>query len=224
MIELFIAGYPRSGNTWLNRTLCDLMNAPLQNLPNTEMEWSYSEIREDWCIVRKTHWYVQDWSGNGYIQGSTPRMVFIYRDPRDTAVSVMHYKNATNLKEVIRGLNKDSDKGYGIRSMINGWIKYQPDFIISYEDLHFMPHKKLSELYIKVTGREVSEEKVSRVIERQKFSNLAPQYPHSMRKGIVGDWKNYFTRDDAVTFSNLYQDLLEDLGYEENNSWINWKD
>lgn len=40
------------------------------------------------------------------------------------------------------------------------------------------------------------------------------------RKGISGDWKNYFTRKDGEFFDELAGQLLIDLGYEKNRDWI----
>ena len=40
------------------------------------------------------------------------------------------------------------------------------------------------------------------------------------RKGIAGDWKRFFTRTDARQFQQLTGDLLQRLGYEKDDSWI----
>jgi hypothetical protein len=40
------------------------------------------------------------------------------------------------------------------------------------------------------------------------------------RKGIAGDWVNYFNRRHAEVFDDLFGDLLVRLGYEESSSWV----
>jgi hypothetical protein len=40
------------------------------------------------------------------------------------------------------------------------------------------------------------------------------------RKGIAGDWANYFTRQHAEAFDERFGDLLVRLGYETNSDWI----
>ena len=40
------------------------------------------------------------------------------------------------------------------------------------------------------------------------------------RKGIVGDWKNYFTREDGEIFDRFAGEQLIALGYEPNREWI----
>ena len=40
--------------------------------------------------------------------------------------------------------------------------------------------------------------------------------PHShYRKGVAGDWQNYFTPEHEATFSHEYPDLLQGLGYAD---------
>jgi hypothetical protein len=39
------------------------------------------------------------------------------------------------------------------------------------------------------------------------------------RKGISGDWRNYFTKRDKQIFKDVAGDLLIKLGYENNNRW-----
>jgi len=39
------------------------------------------------------------------------------------------------------------------------------------------------------------------------------------RKGIAGDWRNYFTDRHKARFKELYGDIVVNLGYEEKNIW-----
>lgn len=41
------------------------------------------------------------------------------------------------------------------------------------------------------------------------------------RKGIVGDWRNYFTKADGLRFCELAGRGLVELGYEPDDSWVN---
>jgi hypothetical protein len=40
------------------------------------------------------------------------------------------------------------------------------------------------------------------------------------RKGIVGDWKNHFTKADGELFDSICGSCLIDMGYEPNRNWI----
>jgi len=41
-----------------------------------------------------------------------------------------------------------------------------------------------------------------------------------VRKGVSGDWKNYFTYEDGKLFKELTGDSLLEFGYEEHDSWV----
>jgi hypothetical protein len=41
-----------------------------------------------------------------------------------------------------------------------------------------------------------------------------------LRKGIAGDWKNAFTPEAARVFDAYAGDLLIELGYERDHSWV----
>ncbi len=42
---------------------------------------------------------------------------------------------------------------------------------------------------------------------------------HKYRKGVAGDWRNYFTPRVADAFRAQYGDLLMQLGYEQDKNW-----
>jgi len=39
------------------------------------------------------------------------------------------------------------------------------------------------------------------------------------RKGVSGDWKNYFTKKDGLIFEQLSKGLLKEFGYEDAQEW-----
>jgi hypothetical protein len=42
---------------------------------------------------------------------------------------------------------------------------------------------------------------------------------HHFRKGVWGDWRNHFTDLHVERFKELYQDVVELLGYESDDDW-----
>ena len=40
------------------------------------------------------------------------------------------------------------------------------------------------------------------------------------RKGVAGDWKNYFTRRDGELFHELAGDCMQLMGYEQDGTWV----
>ena len=219
--EIFTTAYPRSGNTWLVRLLSDLLNASQQDIPSEPLINTFAEKIEPNYIIRKTHWYEWQYPNIGYA-GEPCKIIWISRDIRDMAVSIMHYRSLTSdqLQNTIISLDNPGLPDVGIHAFVNGWTENPPDFHVTYESLHNDPITVLKELHLEIAGESVSDERIERVIERQQFGRWNQTFPHSMRKGIVGDWRNFFHYDDAILFEKLYGDILRFLGYTEDSSWM----
>jgi hypothetical protein len=68
---------------------------------------------------------------------------------------------------------------------------------------------------------------LKKCIENGRFSNMSAGRKQGkakpdahVRKGVSGDWKNYFTYEDGKLFSELTRNALVDFGYEENANWF----
>jgi hypothetical protein len=219
--EVFITGFPRSGNTWLNRIVCDLLDAPLQNIPSEELDYSRTKTHGTDYVVRKTHWYRYEYDEleNGYY-GRPTKVVWISRDPRDMIVSMMHYRSTDQVQPIIKTIETPEWPKRGFRKFIKGWLEHPPDYHITYEDLHRDPVNHLAWMYEAVTGRFVSAKIIEEVVERQQFKKLKHLDPHSMHKGVVGDWKNHFTYDAAIEMEKKYSEILRTLGYTTDPNWV----
>lgn len=75
-------------------------------------------------------------------------------------------------------------------------------------------------------GFEASIEKCASVAEEYSFKRLSDREPgkedtgNYLRKGIVGDWKNYFTGTARQVFQERVGERLVRLGYEKDNKWV----
>jgi hypothetical protein len=57
--------------------------------------------------------------------------------------------------------------------------------------------------------------------ERQTGRNKGQENKDAfLRKGIAGDWRNYFSKESARVFDHYGGDVLIELGYEKDRSWI----
>ena len=215
--EIFTVGYPRSGNTWLGRLLSDLLNCPWQEIPEHPILY-YGSHQNGKFVVRKRH-------TNEMVNGLS---VFIYRDPRDVCVSRYFYYQHSSLQETIEKMyspGEDDLDSYGpyesyIRSIWGHPEKYT--VLLAYEDLHKSPILTLRGIVYEISGTALPNKYILESYERQKFENVLEKYPdykHSMRKGIVGDWMNHFERDDGLLFHEYFGELLLDQGYIENGDW-----
>ena len=98
--------------------------------------------------------------------------------------------------------------------------------IIFYEDMLTNPNKVLQEIFdfLSIKNNKTT---IKACIEAGSFKKMsdgrvqgdAVQGAH-VRKGVSGDWKNYFTYKDALLFDEIAGDALLEFGYETNKNWI----
>lgn len=217
--EVFIAGFPRSGTTWLNRLLCEMLNAGQQNLLGEPLALEYIDTPDSTYVVRKTHWYRAEYSGVGYF-GRPTKVVWISRDPRDMVASMMHYRHAPTIGPVIDTIETPEWPERGFAKYIDGWLEEPPDYHVTYEDLHNNPLNCLSGMYEAITERVISLERVEEIVEKHRFDKWVERFPHAMHKGVIGDWKNHFTYDDALVMEWKYGRILRTLGYTTDPNWV----
>lgn len=96
---------------------------------------------------------------------------------------------------------------------------------VRYEDLLERPHEEVGEL-ARFLGADASEEAIEQAVSSASFEKSTKGRERGQedtssffRKGIAGDWKNYFTERDKQIFKEEAGDLLIRLGYEEDYDW-----
>jgi hypothetical protein len=223
MKQIFTAGWPRSGNTWLNRLLGDLLNSPLQipGDPNAPLE-HFGPGRDGGYVIRKTHLMPNEKPDGG-------PTVFIHRDPRDVAVSAFFYRGGpdkTTLMQVIESMTVAHPKHANItyhqpgvyKRMVEGWLE-AAEVTTSYEMLYYNGHDELLRIGQALGVEGLTWEWCGEVHKRQYFGNLAARYPHSMRKGIAGDWKNHFGKQEGRRITQILGKLMIEQGYIDDLGW-----
>jgi hypothetical protein len=96
---------------------------------------------------------------------------------------------------------------------------------IRYEDLVADTPGTMRALY-RWLGVDAADAIIDRVIEQSSFERNSggrkrgeADNTAEWRKGISGDWKNYFTEDDKAIVKSAVGTLLMELGYERDMSW-----
>lgn len=98
---------------------------------------------------------------------------------------------------------------------------------VRYEDLVAETGKQVRRVYEWLGVSEtVSDARLEQVIDECKFENFSGGRKRGeadalaeWRKGIIGDWRNYFTEDDKRLFKAVAGGLLVELGYEKDLEW-----
>ena len=97
--------------------------------------------------------------------------------------------------------------------------------VIFYEDLLANPEEVLKEC-LSFLSAKTPNKALDKCVEVGSFKNMsagrkkgdAIQNAH-VRKGVSGDWKNYFTHKDGKLFQDIVGDALVKYGYETDDKW-----
>jgi Sulfotransferase family len=112
------------------------------------------------------------------------------------------------------------------RAVFDGPALLGPDYTeVRYEDLLERPNEEVGRL-LGFLGVDARESVVDGCVGSASFEKLSKgrergqEDPSSFyRKGIAGDWRNHFTKEDRRIFKEEAGELLIRLGYEEDLDW-----
>ncbi|XP_077998750.1 sulfotransferase 1 family member D1-like [Glandiceps talaboti] len=163
------------------------------------------------------------------------KIIYIARNPKDTAVSYYHFYRSTSVHGFYKGpweeflqmfMNKQVSFGDWFDHVI-GWWKYKdhPNVLyLKYEDMKRDPHKAVRQIAEHI-DRPISDDFLNRVVEETSFKSMKgrekKEYTFNraiidskispfIRKGIVGDWENHFTVAQNEEFELLYKERMKD--------------
>lgn len=100
-----------------------------------------------------------------------------------------------------------------------------PDLRVSYEEMKSDMSQTLRRVF-ETLDVDTSESISDSCAEQTTFERLSGRPPgqeeptSKARKGIVGDWKNYFTLPDGELFDALAGEQMNKMKYETNNDWV----
>ncbi|MEE2827317.1 MAG: sulfotransferase domain-containing protein [Planctomycetota bacterium] len=111
------------------------------------------------------------------------------------------------------------------RDVVNVFESHPPDLAIRYEAMkadHGQELKRIFQLLDVDLSAEIIESCVAgTTFQRATGRAAGDERPlEKARKGIAGDWKNYFTKRDAELFQQIAGQQLLGLGYVSDDSWV----
>jgi Sulfotransferase domain len=168
----------------------------------------------------------------------------IIRDLRDTLVSFTfsvlfsHAPEHRGTEELLKLRNefRNADLEDTMLHIMHGWLTQcaaiQASWIasgepfIKYNDLLENDVSLLVDLFVNRAPLNIPKVKLVEVIKANRFEVLTGGRKRGVedvssheRKGIAGDWKNYFTDRISREFDSIYGDLLIQTGFEVNHDW-----
>lgn len=172
------------------------------------------------------------------------KIIHLVRDGRDVTVSgVFDWIARENQSSDRHKLFVDHDPGVRLKrffdnELLERWAKYwsetnvafekqapESTLEVRYESMIADQANVLSSIFEYLLGHQdmVLAKKCAAAVTFEKTTGrtVGREQPLSKaRKGIAGDWKNYFTLADARLFQELTGDLLQKLAYEPDYSWV----
>lgn len=206
-----VVSFPKAGRTWLRLML---------DQAGIFVHYTHAGADHRHCIHMDNLPQIKEKIRN-------KRVLFMIRDPRDTAVS--GYFQASKRLNIYHGQLHDfiRDPHHGIEKIIRfnlAWLDAAASFrafsLISYEQLHADTARELERACHFLSGKKMAEHKILKAVEYGRFENMRAlesssagnanyggalnpgsnddQDSFKTRRGKAGGWHDYFSSDDEA--------------------------
>lgn len=232
---ILVSEFPKSGGTWYCQMLSEYLQIPYPRNRNPALEKSvlhghhyyHASFNKPVCMLRDgrdalVSYYHHMYFGNSIL----PERVF------------ESYRNAAPFKD-FQDINKNlpvyieymftkyrlSGRSFTWSGFINSFYDKPGIVFVKYEDLLQDTAETLGNSIQQLTNTSVNKELVNKAVEKYSFESQTQRKPGEenkkdfLRKGIAGDWKNYFTKEACEVFDHYAGNELVMLGYEKNKNW-----
>ena len=226
--DIFFVSYPRSGSAWFRRLIATVLD------PKTV--WGIQNIDEivpDMYVVGSrlaSYPRPRIIKSHEAFQASYPKVVYLYRDGRDVAVSYYTFYQtikgfAGTFEQFLRLFIKGHVEFGRWDEHIVSWIFGDNKgclLALSYEDLYGNTQQTLNST-IRYLGFEVTQEAVNTAIRRCTFKRhvedikrYSPHYQQGFTggvKGAPGKWRDVFSGELLDIFWEAMGRAMEAVGY-----------
>lgn len=238
--QLIVVGYPRSGNSWLARLLGDVLDSPVTGWIGVRPLCEEGLGRTGGHIIRQLHLkpaklspgrrtIIDAYTLNQNNVGNF-KLIHIVRDPRDITVSAKFFYDMGSITDTIHMIGSGTDHVEVVGSwqdFVGTWLESGVKHVrVSYEDLSISTKDELRTISERL-GIKMDDSRFADAIYRQSFEAKRAQIridgddrPYGkkrqlehMRKGIVGDWRNYYNTEHARLAERYFGDMMKKAGY-----------
>lgn len=228
--DIFLVSYPKSGNTWVRFLIANLLKKNDELIDFQSVIKFVPEIGTHMDVLAnldrpriiKSHELYND---------EYPNVIYIVRDPRDVYVSYYHYlkKKLPVGMTFTEFLRKDDLYPSRWHEHVSSWIDKPNLLLVKYEDLLLDTYGELSKILSFIHRDDFDEKQIKKAIAASNFEQMkkiesekgrpfktkeeAMRATQFVRKGIIGDWINYFNKDDLKLVEREAKNVITRLGY-----------
>jgi Sulfotransferase domain len=229
--DVFVASYPRSGNTWLRFMLYEMLvgeSSSFKNVhqlvPDIGQQGQALPVFPQGGRLIKTH--------EPY-RSQYKKAIYLVRDARDVAVSEFAYQKALGLvpddfelflQRFLHGRVNPFGSWVG---HVNSWIRANDEkranvLLVRYDEMRRAPEQSLAamiefmDMPVKpgVIQRAIANNSVEKMQAKEKANpQRASAKGRFIREGSVGGWSQWFTPAQAQLFYQYTGNVLHRLGY-----------
>src|SRR5688572_4324518 len=206
--------------------------------PQPGMKHAYSTAPEagkvyPCCYITRQEYFILQWPPNA-------RRIVLIRDLRDTLISAyfsLRESHETNQfvdkwRPVLQRVSMEE----GLMYLMEVWLFHSAmiqrtwlsagEPVVRLEDFMSRPAETLHQVLSGAWGLKTSMAQAEKLMRENSFARLSggrqpgeEDISAHYRKGVQGDWKQYFTPRAVEHFKALYNDLLVLSGYEKSRDW-----
>lgn len=232
--SLYVTGHAKSGTNWMCGLLADYTGYRVyepwnDRLPRLEPLIFHVMRLLPFESVRRRSLYVmrdgRDVMVSRYYET-------IHREPADKRAAerfIGHEMTDENVREhlpkFIEFMSSYQRGCADYKTHLGYWLEHE--FVtVRYEDLLADAFGELRRALRELTGVEPDAPRLERAVKKNSFEEKAKRSRgdeskgNFLRKGVAGDWRNYFTPEAARVFDAYAGDLLIELGYERDHGWV----
>lgn len=226
--------YPKSGGSWLGQMIGDLLDIPF---PRNRFPILKPSIMHGHYLRRKTmHNVVILWRDGRDVMVSWYHHC-LFKNEIDNHSLVKTVTNDLQLKDINAvkfnlpefieySFEKQKHPSFSWATFVNSWINQSDVVYLHYEKMRENPVSELQRVVQELTSLKIDDNTVIKVVDKYSFAKMSKRVlgqenkTSFMRKGIVGDWKNYFSQEACEIFSEYAGSELIQLGYEDSSDWV----
>ena len=214
--NVFICSFPRSGTHFLLNTIrvnFSPVYSRKQVVPHTVVDNMKSFLLQAHPLngILKNHFQGYEFRGCEEIIKNKYHLFYIMREGRDTLTSFYEYclarkriKQQSMIKFMRHPLNDNPTIKYKGRDVLSMFILHRKSWFKYRELAHFISFEQLKNEF------DATVLKLSHILELDcpKIPIIpGPEGAVFFRKGIIGDYKNYFTEEDNEYYLEMTKDL-----------------